>query len=193
MFGYPAVPRSHVDAEEEGLQIVIPHPHHTLPWTSGTVRQWSFYLATDVTNMSNVSLQIWRRFDADQYTFVGETPIRGLPLGYHVHELKDNYNRIHFEAGDVIGIRFDGVNPISYDIHPGPCEVEETMDRVYLTSSQLLLPGQPYPFQSQPMPGEGCRMYSLFASYVGSGNISNNVLFIKDKSVPADGPRSGYY
>ena len=122
-----------------------------------------------------------------------ETPKRGLLLAYHMHELKDiTTGFLYFEAGDVIGISFDGVNPISYDILPRPW-VEETMDCVYMTSSQLLLPGQPYTFQSQPMPGKGCRMYSLFASYVGSGNISNNVLFIKDKSVPADGPRSGYY
>ena len=125
--------------------------------------------------------------------FVGDAQT-GFTFGISHARVKGYHNRffLYFEAGDVIGISFDGVNPISYDILPGPW-VEETMDCVYMTSSQLLLPGQPYTFQSQPMPGKGCRMYSLFPSYVGSGNISNNVLFIKDKSVPADGPRSGYY
>jgi len=166
VFGYPAVERQHLEIQD-GVRVIIPHPHQTLPWTSGTVRQWAFYAAADITNSSNFSLQIWRRFDESHYIFVGETAIRGLTRGFHMYDLTGNDDRLHFEAGDVLGIRFEAVNPIPYDVHPGHCEADETVDVMHVTGD--LLPGQPYHFRSSPSPGEGCKMFSMFVTYVGSG------------------------
>lgn len=173
--GFPAVARRYQDIQETP-DVLLAHPHHAFPWTSGTIRHWAFYISQDLTDTSNISLQVWRP-TSTQYSFVGETILHDLNQGYHIKELNEPDERIHFEAGDVIGVRFQGSNPIPYDMHPEPCRHDDNVHIIQIPSNERPNPGQLYPYTSRTVDREDCKMYSLVAGYIGSGNSYNHMYY----------------
>lgn len=102
---------------------------------------------------------------------VGQTMLTKLDQGFHEKYLTGR-EVIDFEAGDVIGLQFDSINPVPYDLRHKSCSSDERV--LYLVHKDMhnnptLHEGAVYAFQEKPDTWKACRMYSLFAQYTGEG------------------------
>ncbi len=157
VFGHPAVQRTQTDRHMKG--ILIPYPHHQIPWNRGVITEWHFYIQTVAS--VDVSLQVWRKRKESAYSLVGQTVFKGLRPGRH-DVILNARERIDFQAGDVFGVMFSRFNPIPFDTTARCHDMEEAL---YMDNPPPSVhAGDVYTFEKKDRKEGLCKLYSLFAN-----------------------------
>ena len=144
----------------------IPQPHSFLPWGIGSIIGWTFYINSETP--SNIALQVWSKQSEDKYLLKGQTVYTGLLTGVHTYNLTSD-EQIEFKAGDVLGMAFEDHNPIPFDSSLASCQRQGGVMYMPGGAQKVYSIGDTFYFRKKPDSWLACRMYSLYASYIGQG------------------------
>ena len=81
----------------------------------GYVVAWNLYISSKFS-FAKANLQVWRPVDVAKrrYGLIGQTKVRGVPNGGHVHFVLLAEDRIVVKKGDVLALYFNTYNPIPW-------------------------------------------------------------------------------
>lgn len=158
-FGYPIIPREHPDSWEDTMYIL--HPHNTLPH-DGFVTEWNLY----ANQSANLTLLIFRPDTQsqaeDSYIIIGYNNVTISQPGskHFVVPVKD---QVHFRQGDLIGMYFEGANPIPFSKGP---DYGCTAGAMYVQKPCDFSVCNSYVFRHKQDGWNPCRVYSISAHIV---------------------------
>ena len=173
VFGYPSINRRYVDSKSNVF--VIPRPNQAMHWATGNVISWHFTVVKlNVTSWvmeEKISLQVWRRQQATNYSLVGEIVVILNLSAHDVITLRHVKSKsIEFQAGDLIGFRSGQSHTLPYDVQTISCDASSrTLYAAVPEDAHQPRPGEILSFKEMDEPGSFCRIYSLFVSLQAAG------------------------